>query len=140
MLPLLITSEYSKNKIIKKSKLHYILLLSTLIQILTIICLYLLSEFFLIVVFNFKDIEIFKKILIIYAPILLVVNIISLINTFFISIKSYYPIIIQAIIVSILYYYSRSLEQGNSELIFNFFVISSIIILTINFFLFIKNR
>jgi len=140
MLPLLITSEYSKNKIIKKSKLHYILLLSTLIQILTIICLYLLSEFLLIVVFNFKDIEIFKKILIIYAPILLVVNIISLINTFFISIKSYYPIIIQAIIVSILYYYSRSLEQGNSELIFNFFVISSIIILTINFFLFIKKR
>jgi len=140
MLPLLITSEYSKNKIIKKSKLYYILLLSTLIQIFTIICLYLLSEFFLIVVFNFKDIEIFKKMLIIYAPIFLFVNIISLINTFFISIKSYYPIIIQAIIVSILYYYSRSLEQGNSDLIFNFFIVSSIIILTINFFLFIKNR
>jgi hypothetical protein len=140
MLPLLITSEYSKNKIIKKSKLYYILLLSTLIQIFTIICLYLLSEFFLIVVFNFKDIEIFKKMLIIYAPIILFVNIISLINTFFISIKSYYPIIIQAIIVSILYYYSRSLEQGNSDLIFNFFIVSSIIILTINFFLFIKNR
>jgi hypothetical protein len=140
MLPLLITSEYSKNKIIKKSKLYYILLLSTLIQIFTIICLYLLSEFFLIVVFNFKDIEIFKKMLIIYTPILLFVNIISLINTFFISIKSYYPIIIQAIIVSILYYYSRSLEQGNSDLIFNFFIVSSIIILTINFFLFIKNR
>jgi hypothetical protein len=140
MLPLLITSEYSKNKIIKKSKLYYILLLSILIQILTIICFYLLSEFFLIVVFNFKDVEIFKKILIIYAPILLIVNIISLINTFFISIKNYYPIIIQAIIVSILYYYSRSLEQGNSDLIFNFFIVSSIIILTINFFLFIKNR
>ena len=140
MLPLLITSEYSKNKIIKKNKLYYIILISLLVQIFTIIFLYLLSDFFLILIFNFNDIEIFKKILIIYTPILISVNIVSLINTFFISIKNYYPIIIQAIIVTFFYYYSRSLEQGNSDLIFNFFIVSSIIILAINFFLFIKNR
>jgi len=140
MLPLLITSEYSKNKIIKKNKLYYIILISLLVQIFTIIFLYLLSDFFLILIFNFNDIEIFKKILIIYTPILISVNIVSLINTFFISIKNYYPIIIQAIIVTFFYYYSQSLEQGNSDLIFNFFIVSSIIILAINFFLFIKNR
>jgi hypothetical protein len=140
MLPLLIASENSRNKKKIKNNLYYIISISFFIQVLSLIFLFLLPDFFFKLIFNFSNTKIFNEMLLIYAPILISINLAALINTFFISVKNYKGIIIQAIIIIFFYYYSIYLEINNEKLIFNFLITSSIIILIFNFLFFFKNK
>ena len=140
MLPLLMSSEYSKNKKLIKDKLWHVMIISFFIQILTLIFLFLIPDFFLELIFNFTNTKILNQILITYTPILIAVNLSAILNTYFMSTKNYKGIIIQMIIIIFFYFYSVNLEINNEKLIFNFLVISSIIILMLNLFFFFKNK
>ena len=126
MMPLnsIFFQKTSKSIIYEKISNLTIIVIITFLQILLLISMYYLGRFFLKSIFNFENIILFQKMIMVYGPITISLNIISIANIIFLKLKYYVPIISQFSLIILFFIISNFLENDFENLI-NFFKYSS---------------